>query len=365
MAHMNPSQEHRRKRLLVLGAGTGASNNLIRSLRAGEPTVHVVGCHDDLFILKKSAADRKYLVPKATDPGFVGAIRRVIVRERIDLAIPTGDADVGALSAAGRRLSGKLFLPRRAVIDLCQDKYRLTAFLCERGLPVPDTYPVSSRDSVGRIFARFGARRPLWCRARKGSRSLGAAPVTGAAQARAWMEHWAQLRDVPLRSFTLSEYLPGRDFLCQSVWHKGRMILCSTFERLSYFGGDNSPSGVSSLSSLAKTVVDQRIVETCRHAIAAIDSGTSGAFSIDLKENASGTPCITEINAGRFFIGMTAFDGVLKHNMPLIYVRLALGESVDLQEEYDAVEEHYLVRDLDTLPGVFHADDLFDGIENA
>ena len=62
---------------------------------------------------------------------------------------------------------------------------------------------------------------------------------------------------------------------------------------------------------------------------------------------------------------MTAFDHVGKHNMPLTYVRLALGERVDMQDEYDAVEDYYLVRDLDTLPGVFHADDLFDGIEEA
>jgi len=43
-------------------------------------------------------------------------------------------------------------------------------------------------------------------------------------------------------------------------------------------------------------------------------------------------------------------------------VRLALGEPVGLREEYDAVADYYLVRDLDTLPGVFHADELFEDI---
>jgi hypothetical protein len=36
---------------------------------------------------------------------------------------------------------------------------------------------------------------------------------------------------------------------------------------------------------------------------------------------------------------------------------------VGLREEYDAVDDYYLVRDLDTRPGVFHADELFEGIE--
>jgi hypothetical protein len=48
--------------------------------------------------------------------------------------------------------------------------------------------------------------------------------------------------------------------------------------------------------------------------------------------------------------------------MPATYVRLGLGEPVDLRDEYDVVEDYYLVRDLDTLPAVFHADELFEGI---
>ena len=74
-------------------------------------------------------------------------------------------------------------------------------------------------------------------------------------------------------------------------------------------------------------------------------------------------PCVTEINAGRFFIGMTSFDRVCKHNMALTYVRVALGEAVDLRDVYDVAPDYYLVRDLDTLPRVFHADEMFDGIE--
>lgn len=353
------------KRLLVTGAGTGASNNVIRSLRAGDPTLFIAGCHNDRFVLRKSSADRKYLVPAPEAPKFISALRRVVEAERIDLIIPTGDPEVRALSDSRDRFGRRVFLPGRAVIERCQDKYDLTVFLRSRGLPAPETYPVTDLDSLGELFKRLAWQTPLWCRTRTGSRSLGAAPVKDPEQARAWIRYWDEMRGVPARRFTLSEYLPGRDFLCQSIWENGTFVLVNTFERLSYFGGENSPSGVSSLSSLAKTVVDQRVVDICRDAVRALSSKVSGAFSIDLKEDRRGVPCITEINAGRFFIGMTAFDHVGKHNMPLTYVRLALGEPVDLREEYDAVEDFYLVRDLDTLPGVFHADDLFEEIVEA
>jgi carbamoylphosphate synthase large subunit len=353
------------KRLLVTGAGTGASNNLVRSLRAGDPSFLIVGCNDDRFVVTKSLADKKHLVPTPTSPSFARSLRRVVDAERIDLVIPTGDPDVLALSHARGRNRCPTFLPGRAVVDLCQDKYELAVFLRSRGLPVPETHAVNSLRGIDAIFKRMGRRETLWCRARRGSRSLGAAPVTNAEQARGWIRYWEDMREVPVTDFTISEYLPGRDFLCQSLWKDGALVLMSTFERLAYFGGENSPSGVSSLSSLAKTVVDTRVANICRDVVRAVAPSASGAFAIDLKEDGRGVPCITEINAGRFFIGMTAFDHVLKHNMPLTYVRLALGERVELRDEYDAVEDYYLVRDLDTLPGVFHADDLFDGIEEA
>ena len=44
-------------------------------------------------------------------------------------------------------------------------------------------------------------------------------------------------------------------------------------------------------------------------------------------------------------------------------MRLALGEGVNIEEPYESGEDHYLVRDLDTLPGIYHADELFEGIE--
>jgi carbamoyl-phosphate synthase large subunit len=350
------------KRILVTGAGTGASNNLIRSLKVEDPALFVVGCNHDRFVLKHATADRLYLIPATSDPRFPETLFRLATAEQIDLVIPTTDTDVTTLSELRETLGRRVFLPDHAVIRLCQDKYNLTEALRARNIPAPETYAVTDVNTLGELFARLGGDRPIWCRARTGSRSLGAAPMARPDQAQAWILYWEEMRGVPASSFTLSEYLPGRDFLCQSLWKDGALVLANTFERLSYFGGENSPSGVSSLSSLAKTVADPRLLEVCRRAIETVAPGTSGAFSIDLKENRRGVPCITEINAGRFFIGMTAFSHVGKHNMPAIFVRLACGERVDLREEYDAVEGYYLVRDLDNPPGVFQEDELFDGV---
>src|ERR1700730_6536188 len=161
-------------RLLVTGAGTGASNNLIRSLKAGDSSLFVAGCHHDRFVLKKSAADRNFLVRPATERAFLQDMGRAIARAQVDLVIPTTDLDVRVLSRVRGRVPCRLFLPPPRVIDLCQDKYRLARFLRRRGVAAPLTYAVGTLAQVPGIFRKLGRGAPLWCRVRAGSGSTAA-----------------------------------------------------------------------------------------------------------------------------------------------------------------------------------------------
>lgn len=352
-------------RLLITNAGTGASNNLARSLTTGDPSLFIVGCHADRFVLKKSSANRNYLVPPRAHPDFARGLRHVVEAETIDLVIPNSDQDVEAVARLRHQLPCRVFLPRRAVIERCQDKYRLAAFLRGKRLPVPLTYRVTDLARIEQVFRRLPAAPRLWCRMRVGSDSMGATPVRTVEQARSWISYWEDMRGVPPGSFTLSEYLPGRAFSCQCLWKNGALILAKTFEHLAYFGGGARPSGVSSVTALAKTVSEPRLVDVSARAIRALDPRVSGIFDVDLKDDARGVARITEINVGRPLSGTVLFDLTGKHNMALTYVRLALGERVKITLPYDVDNDYYMVRDLDTLPGIFHAHELFEGIEEA
>jgi hypothetical protein len=350
------------RRVLITSAGSGASNNLMRSLRAGDSSLVIVGCHSDRFMLSKSPADVNYLVPPLGHPEYVATLRWIVRKQAIALVVPNSDADVRAVSAARARIGCRCFLPRHPVIERCQDKYRLAVLLRGRGVPVAETYRVRSLRDVGAIFERLRAHRRLWCRVRRGSGSVAAIPVVSPEQARGWIAYWDEMRGTPVGEFTLSEYLPGRDFAVQGLWKDGALILLKTCERLSYFNGGSQPSGVSSTPAVGKLVFDPRVVDVCRAAIHALGRRASGVFSIDLKENASGVPCVTEINAGRFCMITNIFDLTGTHNMAATYVRLGLDEPVEIRDEYDVTDEYYLVRDLDTLPGIVDADALFEDI---
>jgi hypothetical protein len=364
-AKLLEAEENMSARLLISGAGTPASNNLIRSLRAGDPFLRIAGCHSDRFVLRRSEADQRYLVPLSSHAAFGDALRWTIEVEKIDLLIPTSDADVRALSRLRRRIPCRLFLPRHATIEVCQDKYELSILLRKGGIPAPLTYPVTDLGRIGGLFRRLPSRSRVWCRMRTGSGSMGAIPVTRPEQARSWIRHWQAMRHVPVESFTLSEYLPGRDFGCQSLWKDGTLIMIKTYERLSYLGMGGNPGQVSSVATLAKTVREPRVVDICVRAMRALDPRASGVFSVDLKENSDGVPCITDVNVGRFSSATAVYDLTGKHNMAITYVHLALGERVGLQDEYDVAEDYYVLRDVDMPPSVFHADDFFDGIEEA
>lgn len=361
---MKPKRRHP-ARVLVTGAGTGATNNLIRSLRAGDPALSVAGCHDDPFFLRKSCADRHYLVHPATDPRFGESLRRVVERAVIDLIVPTTDTDVKVTAELREQLPCRLFLPPKEVIELCQDKYELATFLRSRGVPAPLTVAVRGLAGIPRLFRSFTPGARLWCRVRTGAGSYGATPVTTPAQARSWISYWETMRGVPASAFTLSEHLPGRDFACQSLWKDGRLVLIKTTERLSYFGGGSAPSGVSSIAGVHKTVREPRVAQVSADAVRALDDRVSGAFSVDLKADATGTPCVTEINVGRLLSGTTIFDVTGRHNMAATYVRLALDQRVAIDDPYDVTEGQYMVRDLDTLPDIFAGAELFEGIEDA
>src|SRR5207244_12065797 len=125
------------------------------------------------------------------------------------------------------------------------------------------------------------------------------------AQARGWIDYWERVRGVRATAFTLSEYLPGRDFSCQSLWHDGALVLTKTFERVAPFGGQ--PGG-SSVAALAKIVSDPRVAAVCDAAVRAVDRRASGVFCFGVRGDAVGAPAGTQVDAGRFGMSTTLCD---------------------------------------------------------
>src|SRR4029453_7223038 len=80
----------------------------------------------------------------------------------------------------------------------------------------------------------------------------------------------------------------------------------------------------------------------------------SGVFGVDLKENARGEACVTEINAGRFLAGTNLLDLTGAHNMAATYVKARVGEAGAIKRVHDASADPSMVRSVDEYPGIVH-----------
>jgi carbamoyl-phosphate synthase large subunit len=209
--------------------------------------------------------------------------------------------------------------------------------------------------------------RPLWVRARHGAGGRLSLLCNDAAEARLWIELWVKRGGGTVDEFIIQEYLPGRNIAWDSLWKHGKLVTSYSRERLEYPFKHISPSGITGTPSVSRTIHDQRVNDSGRRAVGAIDPNPVGAYSVDVKESADGTPCITEVDAGKFHSTMPLWGYIaVKHlglpeyaNLADLYVRLGLGEDVkEMPPKTDLIPAgYYLLRDMDVGAYLWREDD--------
>ena len=110
-------------------------------------------------------ADRRALVPRVDDPGYVDALRDLVRLHDVRLIVPLTDLDHLQLAEARADLGGAVVLvPEPETIARCSDKYLAHVFFEEQGIGSPPTFladalPVDIRYPV-LVKARrgFGSR---------------------------------------------------------------------------------------------------------------------------------------------------------------------------------------------------------------
>lgn len=338
------------RRLLLTGAGGGGTNNLAESLRRSSLCdTELIGVNMDPYALTKSTLSKNFLLPPSTEEAYIPALRKLVVDQSIDLVIPNNDREVAAISKNRASLNCGVFLPSSDVVARCQDKFAFHQTLTSQGVAMAACIDLKTLDDVPSAIERLPGDR-YWVRPKTGSGSKGATWVNNARQARDWIRLWVELRGANVGDFTISEFLPGRDFAVQSVWKDGRPLVVKIVERLTYFGAEQRLSGMSSTPAVACTVHEPAVVDIVRRATAALCQKPHGNFCFDLKCRSDGEPCITECNIGRFCMITPAFDWTGQVNTAEVYVRAAFDDSMQIDDYIDFEPDMYLLRELDTAP---------------
>jgi len=309
----------------------------------------IMGTDINKYHIELSDLDERYLVPECKEPEYVEVMNRLIEEGEIEFLHAQPDQEVLKIASSRDQLKAKTFLPDVKTLETCQDKMLTMKTFDEADVPIAESYLIRDEEelfeSIDKLLA--DGNKSVWLRATHGAGSKAALPVTKFKQARAWIQYWSTSKGIGYGSFMASEYLPGKDYAWTSLWKDGKLIVSQGRERLFYLYGFLSPSGTSSTPSVARTIHNREVNAICTRAVKAIDSRANGIFCVDLKENKEGMPCVTEINAGRFFTTSNFYTHA-GCNMPEIYVKLGMGEEVDSFPLYDVLPEGlYWIRMVD------------------
>ncbi len=329
------SSRNAKYRVMLTGAGGPAGWNTLKSWRIAPEKIYAVATDCNLYHLEliDEEADKWYLVPKCTELNYIDILNEIIEREDIYLVQPQPDIEVRVISENREKINASVFLPSRHAIRIAQDKEKTAEVLRKKGVPIARTIKIRRNhveEDIKKAFEEFGS--PIWIRATRGAGGRGSTPAYNVETALHWIKYWWS-RGVNWE-FIAQEYLPGRNLAWMSVWKDGELVVSQARERLEYIYPHLSPSGITGTPAVARTIHDDKVNEIATEAVLAIDPNPNGVYSVDLKENKDGVPCVTEINAGRFFTTSYFFSyagmklGIWYANMPYVLVKLAYKESI-------------------------------------
>jgi carbamoyl-phosphate synthase large subunit len=274
-----------------------------------------------VYYLYRSETDEKYLVPYATDEGYLSALKKVIEDTKTEFVHAQPDREVFEISKNRSKLDVLTFLPKHETVRLCQNKFSSYERWKCAGIQVPRTILINTPNDLEKSFEILG--KPLWIRAiYSPGAGKGSIKAPNFEIAKAWIdfnEGWG--------NFVAAECLEEQTVTWMSIWKDGELVVAQGRKRLYWELSNRAPSGVTGLTGTGVTISDSVVDEIAQRAIFAIDRNPNGIFSVDMTYDKEGVPNPTEINIGRFFTTHYFFTKA-GLNMPYIYVKLAYNEKI-------------------------------------
>jgi carbamoyl-phosphate synthase large subunit len=339
------------KRIIATGAGGPAGVNFIMSLRIAPEKIFIIGTEADEYFIHLSPADKKCLVPKAKESGYIDKLNEIIRKEKAEFLHAQTDVEVEVVSENREKLEANIFLPSKNTVKTCQDKLESAKVWMKKSVPVAKTMEIHTEKDIEKAFEEMGS--PIWIRARHGAGGRGSTPARSKETALAWINYWKS-RNMNWK-FIAQENLPGRNMAFHSLWKDGELVTSMARERLQYIYPHLAPSGVTGTPAVQKTIHDERVNKIATEAVLSIDPNFNGIACVDLKENKYGVPCVTEINVARMFTTSFFFSYASKilrkdyyANIPYLYIKTAYKEDIPKIPKYNILPENvYWIRHID------------------
>jgi carbamoyl-phosphate synthase large subunit len=272
----------------------------------------------------------------------------IVEAEKVDAALLVPEPEV--LYWSEHSLPTKTLLPPPRFARVAIDKARVYQALGPHGL-VPEHWIVSREAATSAALAKELGKSPLWMRdhAPGSTSGRGALLVRTLDEIRAWL-----LLNPGVPSFMFARFLPGRNLACLLLYKDGRLLHQATYERLEYFMARVAASGVTGNISRGRILNDPMVTAVARSAVETIaretDERLSGMVAVDLREDHTGAPQVTEINL-RQVAAASAFAFVAGANLAEHQLSATMGDwHEDTPIEVHVPPTNLILRDIDGMP---------------
>ncbi len=286
--------------ILISGAGGAAAVGAIKSLRMAKVDIKITATDSNSLSAGFYLADNYYVVPPALDKMFMGEIRKIIEKEKIDLIMPTSGFDILPLSFKKEELEKMgvtCFFSDYPVVKVCDSKYKFYTKI-EGKFPVGafslhhnvgQDYPVIVKPIYGK-----GSRDTYLCRSEK------------------TMVHIMARHE----NMLVCEYLPGKEYTIDVLSDLNGRALCAVpRERIETKAG---------VSSKGRVIVDKEI-EGLAMALAKF-LGLKGPSCMQMKRDKDDVLCFLEVNPRMG--GGTIMAALARVNIPHLILKLYNGDTI-------------------------------------
>lgn len=310
-------------RIMITGAGGPAAIGLISAWRTADAALFAADmdrCASGLHLVEKT---NRFLIPPADAADFVDQMIALCARLRIDLLVPTVDAELIPLAQARHRFraNGTLLMSASLpALSQCLDKWRLV-HAATGVVPVPKstlhTPRFQSRHAEGRLIVK----------PRHGSGGRGVELLESSLELS---------RFDPSEDLLVQEFLPGEEYSVDVLrLDECHPVACVPRLRMKVDSG---------VAVAGRTVYDEELMELARRI--AVHLGLSGIANVQFRRASDGTPHLLEINPRvPGTLPLTTASGI---DMPKLWLAHVRGQQLVVPTDFQEIamvrtwREHFI-----------------------
>lgn len=148
---------------------------ILRSLKVSKNAYYIITADPDYRAQGHSLGHKAYLIPMATDPGYLPAVEDILQKEKVDAVLVGTDVELPVYAENKQRLEEqyhvKVVVSSPEVIRIANDKWLTAEFLKAHGFPYPVSALTTDKEALREL--RQKSSFPYIAKPVDGARSKG------------------------------------------------------------------------------------------------------------------------------------------------------------------------------------------------